>query len=91
MTKDDLITAIERVLNENRTMMGLEELVIGADTQLVGEVDSLDLASLILELETMTELAPFADGMVPFATAGDLADLHLPDEIERGGGASSVA
>jgi acyl carrier protein len=38
-------------------------------------IDSLDLAGLVVDLQTSTGLDPFAAGFVNFRTAGELADL----------------
>jgi acyl carrier protein len=51
---------------------------IDADTLLLDgplEIDSLDLATLVVALEERTGLKPFAKGFVVFHTAGDLAGL----------------
>jgi len=39
------------------------------------DIDSLDLATLVVALEDKTGLAPFANGFVLFHTAGELARL----------------
>jgi acyl carrier protein len=41
-------------------------------------IDSLDLAGLVVELETATGVEPFRDGLVDFHTVGDLAALFAP-------------
>jgi len=51
---------------------------IAADTPLLNgplDIDSLDLATLVVALEEKTGLTPFADGFVLFHTAGELAAL----------------
>ena len=51
---------------------------IKADTPLLNgplDIDSLDLATLVVILEEKTGLTPFADGFVLFHTAGELAAL----------------
>jgi acyl carrier protein len=41
-------------------------------------IDSLDLAGLVVELETTTGVEPFREGLVDFHTVGDLAALFAP-------------
>ena len=51
---------------------------ITADTALLDgplDIDSLDLATLVVALEEKTGLTPFAQGFVLFHTAGELAVL----------------
>ncbi len=51
---------------------------ITADTLMLNgplDIDSLDLATLIVALEEKTGLTPFANGFVLFHTAGELAAL----------------
>ena len=51
---------------------------IAADTRLLDgplDVDSLDLATLVVALEEKTGKTPFANGFVLFHTAGELAAL----------------
>ncbi len=51
---------------------------LNADTPLLNgplDIDSLDLATLVVILEEKTGLAPFANGFVLFHTAGELAKL----------------
>ena len=38
-------------------------------------IDSLDLAGLVVELETATGVEPFRDGLIDFHTVGELAAL----------------
>ena len=42
-------------------------------------IDSLDLAGLVVELETTTGIEPFKNGLVEFHTVGELAALFAPD------------
>ncbi|ADU13803.1 acyl carrier protein [Asticcacaulis excentricus] len=51
---------------------------IEADTPLLNgplDIDSLDLATLVVALEEKTGLQPFREGFVLFHTAGELAAL----------------
>jgi hypothetical protein len=58
---------------------GLKAPKIEAGTELIGggiAIDSLDLASLVRELEDVTGHDPFRDGFIEFRTAGELAKLY---------------
>jgi hypothetical protein len=49
------------------------------DTVLLGGeilLDSLDLAGIVVELESITGKDPFSNGFVDFRTIGQLADLY---------------
>lgn len=51
---------------------------IAPETELLGgalDIDSLDLATLIVALEEQTGLTPFANGFVLFHTVGELSAL----------------
>jgi len=51
---------------------------IGPETVLLGgdlPIDSLDLAALVVELQSATGKDPFSRGIVDFRTAGELAGL----------------
>jgi acyl carrier protein len=51
---------------------------INGDTLLLNgpfDIDSLDLATLVVSLEEKTGMTPFANGFVLFHTAGELAKL----------------
>ena len=41
-------------------------------------IDSLDLAGLVVELESATGVEPFRDGLIDFHTVGELAALFAP-------------
>ncbi len=75
MTVLDMIR--EELANLQRDK-GIESGVIEADTILLNgplDIDSLDLATLVVILEEKTGLTPFARGFVLFHTAGELARL----------------
>lgn len=60
---------------------GLPSAEIGEDTILLGDtlgLDSLDIATMIFELQQATSYDPFADGFINFQTAGELARLFRP-------------
>lgn len=75
MSAFDLIYA---ELTQMLTEKGVATGPIERDTQLLDgalDIDSLDLATLVVVLEEKTGLTPFANGFVLFHTAGELAKL----------------
>jgi len=47
-----------------------------ASTLLNGGIDSLDLAALVVELQEKTNRDPFENGLVPFESVSELAELY---------------
>ena len=57
---------------------GIAPVKMNDDFVLLGgslPLDSLDVAQVVLELQTLTELDPFERGFIEFSTVGQLADL----------------
>ena len=75
------MTALNLIRNELTHILtdkGAAAGDIQADTLLLNgplDIDSLDLATLVVILEEKTGLTPFAQGFVLFHTAGELAAL----------------
>jgi acyl carrier protein len=75
------MTALAFIQTELTQMLrdkGAETGEIAAGTPLLNgpfDIDSLDLATLVVILEERTGLTPFANGFVLFHTAGELAAL----------------
>lgn len=75
------MSALELIRSELATILndkGAPPPSIEAETLLLDgplEIDSLDLATLVVVLEEKTGLTPFAKGFVLFHTAGELARL----------------
>jgi acyl carrier protein len=78
MTEQELLATIERLINEIRESKELPPLPLAADAALLEMegFDSLDLASVLVELESATGRDPFSEGIVEFRTAGELAALY---------------
>ena len=78
MTQQELLGVIERLFNEIQQSKELPGESISTETPLVGraDFDSLDLASVLVELESATGHDPFSQGIVEFRTAGELAALY---------------
>lgn len=75
------MTALSLIHDELMQMLrdkGAQTGELNADTPLLNgslDIDSLDLATLVVLLEEKTGLTPFANGFVLFHTAGELAKL----------------
>jgi len=75
------MTALSLIHDELMQMLrdkGAQAGELNADTPLLNgplDIDSLDLATLVVLLEEKTGLTPFANGFVLFHTAGELAKL----------------
>lgn len=75
MSTFDLVVTELHALQQAKGMLGG---AINASSVLLGEdlgIDSLDLATLIVNLEEKTGLHPFEEGFVMFRTVGDLVAL----------------
>jgi acyl carrier protein len=80
MTEAEILGAIEQQLASIMTSKGLPAPKIAAGTQLLGGdlgIDSLDLAVLVSELESVIGHDPFRNGFIEFRTAGELAKLYV--------------
>lgn len=78
MTQPEILDVIRRFVNETRQNKGLPSIELRESTALLGGdagLDSLDLAALVVELQSATERDPFEQGFINFTTAGELADL----------------
>ena len=81
MTHEDVLEHIRKTIAAIAASKGLSAPAVDADTILLGgglPIDSLDLASLVVELETFAGYDPFKAGFVNFRTAGELARLYHP-------------
>jgi acyl carrier protein len=80
MTEQQVLQQINELLAELMKAKGSPAPRVGADTELLGgeiDIDSLDLATLVRELEESIGFDPFADGFIEFRTAGELAKLYV--------------
>ncbi|MGQ9370215.1 acyl carrier protein [Azospirillum sp. ST 5-10] len=79
MTPAESLSLIVELLAAKLREKGLEPPAIDAGTRLLGGdlgIDSLDLATVVVELEERTGKDPFREGFVTFQTAGELAALY---------------
>jgi acyl carrier protein len=80
MTEQQILVEIERLVGEIASGKGVSAPKVSAETELLDgslSIDSLDLATLVRELEDVTGHDPFRDGFVNFRTAGELAKLYV--------------
>lgn len=69
---------IEDTWNEILQSKGLDRVALSEEMPLLGDsspIDSLDLAQIVVELQSRTGLDPFQAGFIEFRTAGELASL----------------
>jgi acyl carrier protein len=78
MTHTEAMKRISTFVNEIRGHKGLHTIVVRDDTSLLdgdSGFDSLDLAALVVDLQSATDYDPFSGGFIGFTTAGELATL----------------
>ncbi len=69
-------------INELGQAKGAKVPPVTPETVLLGgnlPIDSLDLATIVVELEAATGRDPFSDGFIDFRTVGELAKLFGND------------
>ena len=79
MGKDEIIETVREITNRILRDKGTDPFEIGADSVIIGgniPIDSLDLATIVVELEAKTGKDPFAVGFQNFTTVGELAELY---------------
>ena len=79
MTLDEVRGHIELNLNRILSQKGLDKVHLQDDMRLLGgdiQIDSLDLAVLITEMEEATKKDPFKAGFRNFRTVGELASMY---------------
>jgi acyl carrier protein len=78
MNRSTVLQIIQSNIDDIRASQGLSSTDIVPETILLDgalDVDSLDLAGLVIALEEATNRDPFGGGFIDFRTAGELADL----------------
>ena len=74
-----VVAHIERIVGDIAESKQMPRPKVAESTRLLGgglPVDSLDLASILLQLETITGRDPFREGFINFRTVGELARLY---------------
>ena len=79
MTVDQIQEQISRLLAEIMISKGEKQPSVMRDTLLLGgalNIDSLDLAAIVVSLSEQCDKDPFSEGFVEFRTVGELAQLY---------------
>jgi|HubBroStandDraft_2_1064218.scaffolds.fasta_scaffold310862_2 hypothetical protein len=79
MNVEQGIEQIQTMVSEALTAKGLPTQKLTEDTVLLGggvNIDSLDLAGIVVTLTEITQRDPFQDGFIEFRTVGELAKLY---------------
>jgi acyl carrier protein len=79
MTTTALTQEIQRIINGLLQQKGQQPVTLAADSRFLGggiAIDSLDLAVLVTELQSVTGKDPFAAGFRAFYTVGELAAMY---------------
>ena len=79
MSPEEVLRHIQRILGDLAQAKNVSIGVIKESTALLGgelPIDSLDLATLVVELEDVAGYDPFCEGFVDFRTAGELSRLY---------------
>ena len=79
MSEIEILNKIKEIIGGIAASKGVPVPQITPATLLLGgglPIDSLDLATLVVELEGATGIDPFKKGFVNFRTAGELAKLY---------------
>ena len=79
MDRAGLVSLIETLIQDALKQRGLPPPKVAEETVLLGsslEIDSLDLAAIVVQLTEETERDPFEKGFIDFRTVGELAQLY---------------
>jgi acyl carrier protein len=74
---------LEDIIRDIATAKGAAVPKLTESTLLLGDqlpIDSLDLASVVVQMEEATGYDPFSEGFIEFRTAGDLARLYAKSD-----------
>lgn len=75
-----ILKLIEDIIGNIAQSRGLPRPAVRESMRVLGgdlPIDSMDLASVVLELETQTGYDPFKAGFINFRTVGELARLYV--------------
>jgi acyl carrier protein len=85
---ENLYTAVTSSIHELLTQKGVpapDAAALTPDTELLGSdlrLDSLDLATIVVQLQELTQSDPFADEFIEFHTIGELVALFEASRAE---------
>lgn len=80
MTEEQIYKIIVETISEIMDDKGLDVPEITAETAVLDDdlgIDSLDLATMVSDLEGRIGFDPFAKGFIEFKTVGELAKLYV--------------
>ncbi|WP_321490671.1 acyl carrier protein [uncultured Hyphomonas sp.] len=80
MTEEQVLETIVATITEILDDKGLDAPEITAETPVLGDelgIDSLDLATMVADLEGRIGFDPFSKGFIEFQTVGELAKLYV--------------
>lgn len=78
MSHEELISRIQETLNQILDAKGVPRVQLREEVAVLDgtlPIDSLDLAQIVIELQSATGKDPFRDGFIQFRTVGELARL----------------
>ncbi|MCS6952191.1 MAG: hypothetical protein RMK57_09585 [Bryobacterales bacterium] len=78
MSKEEVLLRIQAVLDQVLDAKGIPRVKLSEDVAVMDgtlPIDSLDLAQIVIELQSVTGRDPFRNGFVEFRTVGELARL----------------
>ena len=78
MSHEELLARIQAVLNQILDAKGVPRVELREEVPVLDGTlpsDSLELAQIVIELQTATGKDPFRDGFIEFRTVGELARL----------------
>jgi len=79
VSEEFVLTRIDAAVGEIAEAKGAAKPRVSAASRMLGgelPIDSLDLATIVLQLDAETGQQPFKDGFIEFRTAGELAKLY---------------
>ena len=78
MSKTETLASVQASLDQILEAKGVERIAVTNDMPVLDgpvSIDSLDLAQIVLDLQSSTGRDPFSEGFIEFRTFGDLVDL----------------
>jgi acyl carrier protein len=78
MSHEELMARIQAILNQILDAKGVPRVELSEHVPVLDgtlPIDSLDLAQIVIELQSVTGKDPFREGFIQFRTVGELARL----------------